>query len=477
LAGGIVASTLAARGCPVTLVELGDAPAPLRPTDEVWEPADARTFFTRGSGIGGTSNFWHGGLTVLDRSDVEGVPGHDGRARAPITYERLRGYYAQAVDLLRGESPYSLGDIEDPPGMPAGGFENTGDRFRLKALLYPDRPFSSRTLIPRAQELHGLRVVSNTEIRRLVSAVPRRITRAEGVDLRSGAPLKFLADIFVVSAGGLGSPKILLPSASDFPPLAQLPIGRFIIDHPSGFLFKAKLRRRMDLTPLFGVTRKGHKLRYGFALAPDRLGDAEFRNHILYLRPALTMKDPGAYDFLKRKLVAYRGKFLSPLDLAYLVRHADLLFDAVNFRYGLSYSTRYVSGLVFAEQFPDENRRIRRLEDGKFGIKWAVSPEDCRSLEGFLAAFFERYAEQFESFRVFPDTSTRLDSAGHHSGACRMALNASVGVVDADLQVFGTDNLFVADGSTLPYSGHANTGLTIAALALKCCDSIAPRNS
>jgi choline dehydrogenase-like flavoprotein len=245
-----------------------------------------------------------------------------------------------------------------------------------------------------------------------------------------------------------------------------------MIDHPSGFLFKAKLRRRMNLMPLFGVKRTGHHLRYGFALDPGRLGDADSRNHILYLRPALTMKDPGTYDFLKRKLVAHRGRFLSVLDAAYLLRHADLLYDAVNFRYGLSYSTRYVSGLVFAEQFPDENRSMRLLDGGKFGIKWTVSPEDCRSLEKFLAAFFKNYVEQFESFKVFPGMNTRLDSAGHHSGGCRMARDPSDGVVDAELRVFGTDNLFVADGSTLPYSGHANTGLTIAALALMCCETV-----
>jgi choline dehydrogenase-like flavoprotein len=112
------------------------------------------------------------------------------------------------------------------------------------------------------------------------------------------------------------------------------------------------------------------------------------------------------------------------------------------------------------------------LDDGRFGIQWRVSAEDCRSLEGFLAAFFENYAGQFESFRVFPGMSARLDSAGHHSGACRMSAIASEGVVDSDLRVFGIDNLFVADGSTLPYSGHANTGLTIAALALKCCEAV-----
>ena len=472
LAGGIVASTLAARGHSVSLVELGDDPAPLLPSGEVWEDAEVKSPFTRGRGIGGTSNFWHGGLTILDRTDVEGISDHDGRARAPITYGQLREYYAQAVALVRGKGSYSLDDIEAPLKAPIGAFGNTGERFRLKALLYPDRPFSTRLLIRRAQE-HGLQVIPNIEVRRLVNSGPRRVSHAEGVDLNSGVLKKFPADIFVLSAGGLGSPKILLHSTRDCPPLVQLPIGQFIIDHPTGFVFKAKLRRRMDLRPLFGTARRGYKLRYGFALNSDHLGDADPRNHILYLRPAISMKDPATYDFLKRKLVTYRGKSLSPIDIAYLVRHADLLFDAVNFKFGLSYSTSYVSGLVFAEQLPDANGRIRQLDNGMFSIKWSVSDKDCRSLEKFLAVFLDNYSEQFESFNIFPGMSARLDSAGHHSGACRMAMNASEGVVDADLRVFGTDNLFVVDGSALAYSGHANTGLTIAALALKCCDAVA----
>ena len=187
LAGGIVASTLAARGHSVSLVELGDAAAPLLPSGEVWEGTQVKSPFTRGSGIGGTSNFWHGGLTILDRTDVEGVSDHAGRARAPIAYSQLRDYYAQALALVRGARSYSLEDIEAPLDAPIGGFGLTGDTFRLKALLYPDKPFSSRSLIRRAQELHGLQVIPNIEIGRLVNSGPRRVTYAEGVDLRSGA--------------------------------------------------------------------------------------------------------------------------------------------------------------------------------------------------------------------------------------------------------------------------------------------------
>ena len=63
LAGGIVASKLAAKGHCVTLVERGNAPMRLIATDETWEGAEPKVSFTRGTGIGGTSNFWHGGLT------------------------------------------------------------------------------------------------------------------------------------------------------------------------------------------------------------------------------------------------------------------------------------------------------------------------------------------------------------------------------------------------------------------------------
>lgn len=472
LAGGILASTLAARGHSVSLVELGDAPAPFVPNNEEWNPADLKMPFTRGSGLGGTSNFWHGGLTILDRSDVEGASAHDGRAHAPITYDQLRNYYVQAIELVRGKGSYSLDDIEAPLDDSISGFGDMGNTFKLKALLYPTKPFSSLPLIRRAQELHGLQVVSNIEIKRLITSGTGRVTSAEGVDLRSGRLRKFSADIFILSAGGLGSPKILLHSTGDCPQLARLPIGKFIIDHPTGFVFKAKLRHRMTLKPLFGLAQNDYKIRYGFSLKPDCLSKVDFRNHVLYLRPAISMKDPGTYDVLKRKLVTYKGKCPGPVDMAQLIRHPDLLFDAVNFKYGLSYSTRYVSGLVFSEQFPTEGSEIGKMDNGKFRIKWVLSDRDLQSLEKFLAMFFEVYNAQFESVEIVKEMGSRLDSAGHHSGACRMAVNDSEGVVNEDLRVFGVENLFIADGSVLAYHGHANTGLTIAALALKCCDAV-----
>lgn len=61
----------------------------------------------------------------------------------------------------------------------------------------------------------------------------------------------------------------------------------------------------------------------------------------------------------------------------------------------------------------------------------------------------------------------------HLVGGARLAARAEDGVVDTDHKVFGSPNVFVTDGSTLPTQGAANPGLTIMALAARAADRIA----
>ena len=63
----------------------------------------------------------------------------------------------------------------------------------------------------------------------------------------------------------------------------------------------------------------------------------------------------------------------------------------------------------------------------------------------------------------------------HPLGTCRMAASADEGVVDFDHRVFGTDNLHVVDGSTVPTSLGVNPQMTIMAMALRAGDLIADK--
>lgn len=477
LAGGTIAQKLAQAGHEVTLVDMGDQPEYIVPEDEDWRFDKPRASFTRGQGFGGTSNFWHGGLTCLDDSDITGLSSLFNEPKYPITTDEFHQYYRQAVELLRGNCKFDLEDILDQPRPTGNEFEINSDLFKYKGLIYPHQAYSSNKGIHRAVSEYGLKLVKNFTVSQInidASGVALEIEGCHRVDGRETAR-KINADYFILAAGGIGSPKILLRSVHKHPKLKNLPVGKFITDHPSGFVFKAKLKKRHSLRNLFAQPGHGFRTQFGFTLQSDRLDLSNYQNHILYLRPAITMKDPLHYDYLKRRLVGYKGKNIRPKDVLYLFKHLDLLYEAVNFRYGLFNTTGYVSGLTFLEQLPNHEDNISLQGRDRFSVNWKISRNDESSSIKFLETFFQAHGNEFDEYRIFPDISKRLESSGHHSGGCRMSSSPENGVVDANLRVFHTENLYVADGSTLPYTGHANTGLSIAAIAIKCSDFVNSR--
>lgn len=474
LAGGIIAKNLAQAGHKVTLVDMGDQPEYIEPEDEEWRFDKPQAAFTRGQGIGGTSNFWHGGLTCLDDSDVSSLSSLFNEAKYPISKAELNRYYRKALEILRGDSKINFEDILQQPQPTHNGFEINSDLFKYKSLIYPRNAYSSTKAIFQASQEYGLKLIKNFKVKQINiddAGVALEIEGCHRIDDRDYIK-KIRADHFILAAGGIGSPKILLKSIDKHPKLKNLPVGKFITDHPSGFVFKAKLKKRLPLKNLFAQPGQGYRTQFGFTLKPEHLAHSNYQNHILYLRPAITMKDPFLYDNLKRKLVGYKGKKIKLTDIFYLFKHIDLLYEAVNFRFGLFNSTRYVSGLTFLEQLPNHENSITPHGNDRFSINWKISKNEELSSIKFLETFFEAHDNIFEEFRIFPNITKRLDTSGHHSGGCRMSSSPENGVVDANLKVFNTKNLYVADGSVLPYTGHANTGLSIAAMAIKCSDFV-----
>jgi choline dehydrogenase-like flavoprotein len=63
-----------------------------------------------------------------------------------------------------------------------------------------------------------------------------------------------------------------------------------------------------------------------------------------------------------------------------------------------------------------------------------------------------------------------IDRYAHLVGGCRMGTSPDNSVVGADHRVWGTDNVFVADGSVMPTQGSANPALTIMVLASRLAE-------
>ena len=73
-------------------------------------------------------------------------------------------------------------------------------------------------------------------------------------------------------------------------------------------------------------------------------------------------------------------------------------------------------------------------------------------------------AEETYNHKII-DWRTRLTSAAHHLGTVRMGGDPNTSCVDSSLRLFGSEKIFVCDGSVFPTGGNANPTYTCMALA------------
>ena len=70
------------------------------------------------------------------------------------------------------------------------------------------------------------------------------------------------------------------------------------------------------------------------------------------------------------------------------------------------------------------------------------------------------------------DLPLDLRGGQHHSGTTRMSESPKNGVVDVNLKVHGSKNLFIVGSSVFPTNGWVNPSFTIVALGIRLADHI-----
>lgn len=280
----------------------------------------------------------------------------------------------------------------------------------------------------------GLELRPDTAVTRLVPE-KGRLAAVECVDRTTGARHTFTADRFILAAGALGTPHLLLASRLDEGNPAGDAVGRYLVRHCSAIVYGA-----YSWLPRHG--REFHK----------QLGIHDF-----YFGDGSDGSPSGKLGGLQQVETPSMGT----VD-AVVPRVARPLLRPI---------VRRITGLLaLAEDRPRHDNRVRvdRTELDEIGLPRLIVEHryDGRDLEA-RARLIER-AKRIHRAAGSPAQYVHfIDTFSHALGTVRMGTDPGRDPLDPDGRFRGLDNLFVADGSALPTGGAVNPSLTIAANALR----------
>ena len=510
-AGAIVAADLAAAGHEVVVLEAGPRfdgddggtsraermERHLRPgvPDDAWDMGGERDAYAAGGdrhyplnaarvkGVGGTTLHWQGMVMRLHERDFEMDSRHGVGADWPVSYEDLRPYYAAAERALgvagADDNPFAPPRVEPfpmpafPPSYSDSVFADACESLGITTHSVPNArnseggdgapacvgygtckpvcPSGAKYTAERhvtAAEDAGARVVDRAAVQRLVHDDAGDAVEAAVYATPDDAERRQPARRFVVAAGGVETPRLLLLSRSERYPdgLANSSglVGRYFMDH----LF-AGMGGTYD-----GRTRQNH------------VGFNTTETHQFY-------DDVDPVNGMKLEFLNYAGP--SPATAATRAETwgDDLLADLRD-RYGT-----HIGMGALVEQLPRKENRVT-LDPSTTDDHGNPVPDVRWSLDDRTRAALtrandvqRRVLDELDVDVTWTVGPENTGPAYHHMGTTRMGEDPADSVVDRHLRTHDLDNCYLVGSSVYPTGGAMNPTLTIAALALRAADRLA----
>jgi choline dehydrogenase-like flavoprotein len=406
----------------------------------------------------------------------------------PFARAELEPYYVQAQEAA-GLGRYAY-DVEswETPGLSRLPL-NTDD-VETRILHRGSTNFTEHLRQMKASHNICL-LIHATVVEIVVDERGERVERLRVVQ-RPGAEFGVCARLFVLAAGGIENPRLLLLS------VGRQPVGIGNSHDLVGRFFMERLSARAALlqptSPTFGD-------RLGLYIS--HLSGADRVHGALGITGA-TMRREGllnAIFWLNRKPPAFTAEGVRSLITLVralrrqprpegLLGHArnviadldDIVRAVLHQRHLIrSHDVAFTLG-VQAEQAPNPASRVTLAEStDRFGLRlarldWRLSDMDRQSIrhsEELLDRHL-RAAGLGRLRRMLGDEHPPVLFIGnhHHMGTTRMHADPRYGVVDPASRVHDLANLYIAGSSVFPTAGSSNPTLTIVALSLRLADEL-----
>ena len=412
------------------------------------------------------------------RQNYPDAPANALPERWPVSYDEFLPYYELAERLyrVRGGMDALRHDVTPQYGLPPSALSPRGQElfdFLQRKNLHPYRlPLacefvagcegcqgylcaknckndSAQICLAPALREFGAELLDECQVVKLV-ATRHEVTVVECV--QRGQAITLRADIVVLGAGALATPKLLLDSASP-----EWPNG---LANDSGMVGRNLMRHYGDLYAVFTNAKQRTTDN------PKEIGFNDF-----YLSNGKKFGSVQSFGFLPPTPLVAAGiaQDLRDGGMPWAVAPFNLIKRAVIPLLDEVFSRTTILAAIM-EDLPYPGNRVtvhRHPENGhssQLSLAYTLRDYDMARLKAFRATV-AAVLKPYRFIRI--KQAENNQRIAHVCGTCRFGLNAEDSVLDGNNKAHGLSNLYIVDASFFPSSGGTNPALTIAANALR----------
>jgi choline dehydrogenase-like flavoprotein len=439
------------------------------------EASRVRTF-------GGAGKIWAGVCRPFEPREFSKIIDNP-LAKWPIAYQELDPYYREAAQLLEIDYPkffsnewrdsallpqYFPGLAQKNSLLSGLGFEQSSTSARDLTNKLGDAIYASRnvTLVTDATVCDFLAGDRRADSYPVNELIVRSISGFEG---------RVRPTCIVLAAGALENPRLLMASSLPESIINLEHLGRCFMSHP-GFLGVGHLH--VGPNPMCHVPQPVTMKYFNFETNVEQRALARILRHGFSFTPVETRHAETEWES-QHVVEPFSQTVYQNLNVLNVFKAIKCFISAGQ---RISPDWRIDIGL---EQEPLLRNQVKLLQrKDKLGVpivdvRWGEISRQEKDTVLIALRILARQAviSNIGIVEISPSLTSgkvfdQQDAINHHIGTTRMSVDKRYGVVDKNLQLFGTTNLFVAGSSVFPTSSIVNPTYTILALSLRLGEHI-----
>ena len=388
--------------------------------------------------LGGTSGHWGGWCKPIEKWNIE---------KWGLNYKEISNYENETCKILDIKNKFKKARLDK--------YFNQIE-FRYSKVRFAEK---YKDEIKKSKYIH---LVLNSQVTHFEGndQIINKVVVAQNKKIH-----KIKSNFFVLCSGGIENSRILLWTNQKSKGLLNkdLPIGKFWMTHPwilggVGFLYKSKIKEIL----------KDNFINYDgpihISASKDLINEKKIMSGAIYMN---AKEDTKLYKEIVKDFLCVAPDYGKKI--------ARSIFDK-----------DLKCGDIFMnlEELPDEKNRIEldknELDNNGIPITNLYYKQSIDTLISMktilqeLGNFFVKKDIGRVAIKENIENLTNYEHLGvhHHMGGTRIGDNPKISVVDKNLKVHSTKNLYVCGSSTFSTGGYSNPTYTIVQLALRLSDHI-----